>query len=188
MLKNFCRFSYPNNSHEVDDCQTIADVLSFVTKKCTLINIAILNELVNHSGIEEAKVHIKEYQQAVAEFREKMTTRFAVNKSFLPDGGSPPLHCETITFLVSWNPDERTSLDDINDLLTDAFNDLSSDVKVVRTDKVNSIIITCSFPFDLTGLLIAKATSNLKQLKKKGLLKLTIGYCTIWNRDKVHKL
>jgi chromosome transmission fidelity protein 4 len=45
----------------------------------------------------------------------------------------------------------------------------------------NSVTIKCSFPFELTGLLMTEAMRNLTLLEKNGLLKLTIGYCTIWN-------
>jgi hypothetical protein len=42
-------------------------------------------------------------------------------------------------------------------------------------------MITCFFQFELTCFLIAEATKNLKLLKKYGVIKLTIGYCTIYD-------
>ena len=143
-------------------------------------------KLVDDCEIDEAKQHIQDYQQAIDDFSQKMRARFPLNQSLLPDGTPHPLRGETITFVMKWVP-ESVSLDDIENLQTYAFGSLFENVNVIKMGPGNSVIITCSFPFELTGLLMAEAMKNLKLLKKKGLLKLTIGYCTIWNiRDEVH--
>ena len=58
-------------------------------------------------------------------------------------------------------------------------------VKIKYIKKGNSIIVTCSFPHSLTGALIIKLSENLELLIKNGLMKLTVGYCTIWKKQKI---
>ena len=187
-LKEFLKYSYPHLVSEANCCSTIEDILALIIRKqCTLIDINILEALVNNLEVVNANIHIESYKSTIAEFCRNISISLALEERFKVPDHSSPLQCETATFVLDWNPDLYT-IDDARCLLSDAFERLSINVKVDVIGKGNSIVITCSFPFDLTGLLIAKATSNLKQLKKKGLLKLTIGYCTIWNRDKVHKL
>ena len=187
-LKEFLQYSYPHLINEANCCSAVKDILALIIRKqCTLIDINILEALVNNLEVVNANIHIESYKSTIAEFCRNISISLALEERFKVPDHSFPLQCETATFVLDWNPDHYT-IDDAKCLLSDAFERLSINVKVDVIGKGNSIIITCSFPFDLTGLLIAKATSNLKQLKKKGLLKLTIGYCTIWNRDKVHKL
>jgi hypothetical protein len=186
-VKSFCKFTYPKCSQEINDCQTMEDVLTFVANKCTLVNIRLLRELIDDFEIDEAKQHIQDYQQAIDGFSQKMRARFPLNQSLLPDGTPHPLRGETITFVMKWDS-ERVSLDDIEDLQTYAFGSFFDNVNVIKMGPGNSVIITCSFPFELTSLFMAEAMKNLKLLKKNGLLKLTIGYCIIWNiRDEEEK-
>ena len=187
-LKEFLKCSYPHLVVEANSCSTVQEVLALICRRqCTLIDISILEALVNNFEVIDAKIHIESYKSTIAEFCRNISITLALEERFKVPDHSSPLQCETVTFVLDWNPDHYT-IEDARCLLSDAFERLSIHVKVIIITEGNSIIITCLFPFDLTGLLIAKATSNLKQLKKKGLLKLTIGYCTIWNRDKVHKL
>ena len=164
--------------------------MNVVQKECDLIDITVLRNLVELTKINEAKVHIESHQKAVDEFCETMEVKFALKESFLAKGLSLPLRAETIEVTVDWkiNKDDQHTLYDVKLLLSDALRRLSIYAKLVVIKQSNSIVIICSFPIHLTGLLIAEATSNLKLLKKQGLLKLTIGYCTIWNhRDEVNK-
>ena len=187
-LKEFLKCSYPHLVVEANGCSTVQEIFALICRKqCTLIDISILESLVNNLEVIDAKTHIDSYKSTIAKFCTNICISLALEQRFKVPDHSTPLQCETATFVLDWNPDNYT-IDDARCLLSDAFERLSINVKVEVIGKGNSIIITCSFPFDLTGLLIAKATSNLKQLKKKGLLKLTIGYCTIWSRDMVHKL
>jgi hypothetical protein len=87
---------------------------------------------------------------------------------------------------MKWTP-ECVSLVEIEDLLTFAFESLYDDVKLIVMKKGRSVIITCSFAYELTSLLIAKATKNLKVLKKNGLKHLTIGYCTIYEAHQIQQ-
>jgi hypothetical protein len=183
-LKAFCRFTFNLSSHQmINECQTLEDVMAFISNKCTLINITFLEGLVEYCEIENAAVHILKYKESLKSFKQKIRMQFPLHQSLLPRGSPPPLIGETITFKMTWDPKDRISLDDITALLTDAFEELCTSVNVLEVKPSNSVDIICSFSSELTGLLIYHAVKNLKILKKKGLLELTIGYCTIWKRS-----
>jgi hypothetical protein len=183
-MKRFCRFTFnkPASHHMINECQTIEDVIVFVSNKCTLINITYLEELIKYCQID-ADAYLLKYQVVIDKFKKKIKEKFPFNQSLLPNGSSPPLSDVTITFKMTWDPKDRISLDDITALLTDAFEELCTSVNVLEVKPSNSVDIICSFSSELTGLLIYHAVKNLKILKKKGLLELTIGYCTIWKRS-----
>jgi hypothetical protein len=186
-FKNICKHAYTDFSQQLDSYKSIEDVLLYITsQKCTLVNIRVLKIIIEHCKIKEAEQHIKHYQQTIDEFCEKMKRQFPLDHSLLPNGTPYPLQGKTITFTINWVP-SCVSFSDIKGLLQYTFENLYEHVQVLEMNKANSIIIICSFPYELTGLLIAKAMKKLELLKMNvnGLLKLTIGYCTIWDY-KVH--
>ena len=189
-LKDHFLACYEHLQQQVLQCESVKDFfLNVVKKKCNLCNISILKSLVNKTEIPEAIKHVENYQRDVDKFCEEMNVRFALRESFLPKGCSHPPKLKTIEVTVDWDKDEddQHTLNDVKLLLSAAFGRLSIHVQLVFIKPKNSIVIICLFPIHLTSLLIAEATSNLKLLKKQGLLKLTIGYCTIWNhRDEVN--
>ena len=94
------------------------------------------------------------------------------------------LKCETAVCVLDWDPKDLT-LEEINDIISESVEG-NIQIHVIR--KGNSITVTCFFPRSLTTLIIAKAQETLEEVKKKGLIQLTIGYCTIYDkhqRDKV---
>ena len=172
---------------QISECNTIEEFFNIVQRKCNLTDISVLKGVVEHTGIPEVKAHVDSYQQAIDTFCKEIHVQFSFEESFL---ASRPLNGETIEVTVDWDKDEdwEHTLNDVKLLLSAAFGRLSIHVQLVFIKPKNSIVIICSFPIHLTGLLIAEAISNLKLLKKQGLLKLTIGYCTIWNHsDEVNK-
>jgi hypothetical protein len=185
-LKAVCKHAYIDFSQQQDNYNSIEDVFLYITQKCTLVNIQVLRTIIEHCDIKDAEQHIKRYQQTIDEFCEKIKKQFPLDHSLLPDGTPYPLQGKTITFTLEWVP-TIVSFSDIDGLLRYTFDKLYKHVQVLEMNKANSIIIICSFPYELTGLLIAKAMKKLELLKMNvnGLLKLTIGYCTIWDY-KVH--
>jgi hypothetical protein len=69
---------------------------------------------------------------------------------------------------MKWTP-ECVSLVEIEDLLTFAFESLYDDVKLIVMKKGRSVIITCSFAYELTSLLIAKGTKKSQSIEEKWL-------------------
>ena len=186
-LKTFLRDCYPDLSPQLarTSSNTLDDILEIVKEKCTLIDIGILKAIAKRFTITKADVHIKAYEDAIEEFCHNVTTRLSLQESLVVFNSSP-LKCETAKFVLEWNPDE-TSLTDIENLLSIAFERLNKRVKVIVVTEGNSIIVTCIFPLSLTSLLIAKAQETLESLKRRGLLQLTVGHCTIYDhrREKV---
>ena len=187
-LKTCLRDCYPDLSPQLahTSTNTLDDILEIVKEKCTLIDIGILKAIAKRFGITKADVHIRAYEDTIEEFCHTITTRLSLNESLVVSTSSP-LKCETAKFVLEWDPD-KTSLTDIKNLLSVAFERLNKRVKVIIVTEGNSIIVTCTFPLSLTTLLITKAQETLKIVKKRGLLQLIIGHCTIYDkcqRDKV---
>ena len=167
--------------------ESLDDVMDLVQDKCTIINICCLEEIVDQYDITEAKAHITNYNTLVDEFCEKIKADVCCNQSFTITSSSHQLTCETIVFVLEWKTDEHT-LFDIRGLLSKAFKDMAKSVQVKAVNEGNSIIVTCYAPQSLIDLLLMTAKENLDLLKQLGVIKLTIGYHTIYDkcqRDKV---
>ena len=191
-LKNsFLGYSYPDIASQLSASESINEVLSLVQKKCSLINIKLLQEMVVLLELKEAEEDIKVYKREIEEFCKKMRARFCLNETFQVTVPHIPLKCEAITFVLDLNPDDFM-LEDAKNLLSVAFDKLSDKVHFVSMKEDKSITILCIFPVHIAKLLIAKAFDNLETLKQRfGLLSLTIGYVTVWNkqnRDEVNKV
>ena len=170
----------PQLSHP--SINTIDSILDIVKEKCTLIDICILEVITKRFDIKEVETYIKAYKDAIDEFCRTVSTRLCLQES-LEVTKSSFLNCETVKFVLEWDPD-KTSLADIENLLSVAFEQLKKRVKVIVIREKNSIIVTCTFPVSLLGPIIAKAQETLELVKKKGLVKLIIGYDTIYDKDK----
>uniref|UniRef100_A0A1X7TWC5 Death domain-containing protein n=1 Tax=Amphimedon queenslandica TaxID=400682 RepID=A0A1X7TWC5_AMPQE len=162
-------------------CSNITEILRAVEKECSLINVRLLQSLVEEFDIKEAEKLITEYKGILKEFCRTVKISLCLNEKFEALGGSPSLQCETVTYVFDWEPDEHM-LQDIKQIISKTSGKL---VKIKYIKKGNSIIVTCSFPHSLTGALIMKLNENLELLMKNGLMKLTVGYCTIWKKQKV---
>ena len=182
-LKRFLRDGYSHLKSQIAHSNSIDDVLDVVNDHCTLINIGCLEGIVKRFELKEAETHIQTYKDVVKSFCKETKASLCLNKSFKVTNTPALLQCETAVFVLNWNPKDCT-LEDIEDILSESFE---RDVEIRYLAKGNSIIVTCFFPLSLTTLLIAKAQETLESLKRRGLLQLTIGHCTIYDhrRDKV---
>ena len=162
------------------ECSKVSDVLSLVEEECSLTHFALLEALVKEFNVEEAKKHIEKYRGILKEFLETTPIARCLKEKFDAVKTHPPLNCEIITYVFDWQPDERM-LKDIKDILSESSGKL---VRIRYINKGNSIAVTCSFPYSLHGVLIARVMENLQFLIKNGLIKLTIGYWTIWEKEK----
>ena len=92
------------------------------------------------------------------------------------------LRCETVVFILNWDPVDCT-LEDIEEIVSES---LGRNVEIHYIQRGRSIVVSCFFPLDLLGPLIAIAHEALELLKKKGLIKLIINHFIIYDkRDKV---
>ena len=185
-LKKYLRRCFRELKPQLDIAKSFDDVMQIVEEKCTVINVACLEAIINYYNIDDAKVHITAYKSAVDKFCEEVKLSVCENENLLT-GPSSLLKCETIEFVLGWNTDEHT-LSEIQDLLWKAFGGVAKKVFVKELRKGNSIIVTCYAPQSVIDVLLVKAEKNLDLLKKMGLMRLTIAFHTIWDersRDKV---
>ena len=165
------------------ECSRVSDVLSLVQEECSLTHFNPLEAVVKEFNVEKAEKHIEEYRRILKEFLEDTPIARCLKEKFDAMKTHPPLNCETITYVFDWRPDERM-LKDITDILSKSSGKL---VRIRYIDTGYSIAVTCSFPYSLHGVLVARVMENLQLLKDQGLIKLTIGYWTIWEEDKTEE-
>ena len=129
-LKRFLKFIYSELTSRLSASSTIDDIFSLVQEKCSLIDIKLLEEIVEEFELKEAEKHISTYKQEVAKFCQTMSVRLCLNETFQVSVPHTPLKCETVTFVLDWNPDKHM-LDDVRNLLMATFESLSLTVKIV---------------------------------------------------------
>ena len=165
------------------ECSEVSGVLSLVKEECSLIDVSFLETLVKEFKVKKAEKHIEEYRGILKKFLENNPITCCLKEKFDAMKNHPPLNCETITYVFDWQPDERM-LKDITDILSESSGKF---VRIRNINEGSSIVVTCSFPYSLHGVLVARVRENLQLLKDKGLIKLTIGYWTIWEEDKTEE-
>ena len=175
-MKSFLQLSFPELSDEISNADSIDNIMSIVVKKCRVNDISIIKTIVKRFKISEANPLISEYEDEVK-------TVCGSLKDFLSQ--NQPEHFndfETIQFTLGWEPDEH-SLDDIRNLLEEAFKELNKRIKIRSIHCGNSIIIICYGPHHLLAALLLEAQSNLTVLKKEfSLIRLTIGHYTVYDK------
>ena len=182
-LKQFLRDGYSYLKSEIAHSASIDDVLDVVNDHCTLINISCLEGIVTRFKIEEAEIHIQTYKNLVQSFCKETKASLCLNESFKVTNTPSHLQCGTAVFVLDWDPKDCT-LEEIKDIISESVEG-NVQICVIREGK--SIIVTCFFPLTLTTLLIARAQETLDSVKRRGLIHLTVGHCTIYDyrRDKV---
>ncbi|XP_019858072.1 PREDICTED: uncharacterized protein LOC100632133 isoform X2 [Amphimedon queenslandica] len=174
-LKSFLQLSFPELSAELSNAESINNIMNVVVKKCRVNNISMIKIIVIRFEITEAKPLISEYEEEVKTLCGSLKDFISQNK---------PEHFndfETIQFTLGWEPEEH-SLDDIRNLLEEAFKELNKRIIVRSIHQGNSIIIICYAPHHLLAALLLKAQDNLTVLMKEfSLIRLTIGHYTVYD-------
>ena len=178
-LKSYLETCFPELSPQLVIAISFNDVKRIIREKCNVINVCCLEDVVDQFDIKEAKPHITTYKLAVDDFCEKVKVSVCENINFM-SASSSLLKCETIQFILEWQPDEHT-FQDIRLLLWKAFEDMAKRVLVSIVKKGNSIIVICYAPRNIMDVLLMKAKLNLDQLQKIRLIKLTLGYYIVWD-------
>ena len=166
---------------KLSECNDISSVVYVIEGECSLTDVELLETVVEEFEVTEAKEVMQQYKTTLEEFCYSMSLDLSLKEKFDAVNTSPSLKCETATYVFDWRPDEK-KLKDITDILSKTS---SKFVKIKYIDTGYSIVVTCSFPHSLTGALIIKLSENLELLIKNGLMKLTVGYCTIWKKQKI---
>ena len=163
-------------------CQNINEIIELIGDHCSLINVGLLEGVVKKCKVKKAESAIQEYKNEIESFHEEgRPLRQFLDQYLAP---ASPLQCETATILVHKEVKDY-ELRDINILMTVAFETLAPNVRVHIIKEGNSFTITCSFPVLLSESLIATALDNIDSLIERGVKKLTIGYGTVYDHEKV---
>ena len=185
-LKTYLRRCFPELKSQLSKVESFDDIMDLVQEKCTIINVACLEAVVECYKIEEAKRHVTAYKSAVDKFCEEIKLNLCENENFMT-GPSSLLKCETIKFVLEWEPDDYT-LSQIRVLLQKAFQNMAKRVLIKVINEGNSIIVTCYAPRHIMDVLLMEAEKNLHALIKMGLMELIIGYHTIFDGNKRDKV
>ena len=180
-LKTFIEDFNSDLEAELSAINNLQGVMRLIRKNCCLVNIVILEAVVEHFEIDGAQKYIDDYKREIDESCRSLSVDLCLNEPFDVVRASPPLICETATYVLGWEATEH-KLKDVTDIVSKSCGKF---VKLVDIKRTQSITITCSFPHSLTGALIIKLSENLELLIKNGLMKLTVGYCTIWKKQKI---
>uniref|UniRef100_A0A1X7TIX6 Death domain-containing protein n=2 Tax=Amphimedon queenslandica TaxID=400682 RepID=A0A1X7TIX6_AMPQE len=183
-LKMFIEDFNSDLEAELSAIKNLQGVMRLIRKNCSLINIVILEAVVEHFEIDDAQKFIDDYKREIDQSCRSLSVDLCLNELFDVVKASPPLKCETATYVLGWEATEH-KLKDVTDIVSKSSGRF---VKLVDIKSTQSITITCSFPHSLTGALIIKLSENLELLIKNGLMKLTIGYCTIWKKQKIQEI
>uniref|UniRef100_A0A1X7USI1 Death domain-containing protein n=1 Tax=Amphimedon queenslandica TaxID=400682 RepID=A0A1X7USI1_AMPQE len=95
--------------------EDIGGVLGVVKRKCNIINLRPLEVLAFELNIEDAKPVIRLYKKEAKDFCRLVSVSLCLGEAIAT---SSHLLCETVVFVLNWNPDE-TTLQDINDVLNE---------------------------------------------------------------------
>ena len=169
----------------LDHCKDTDEVIELIGDECSLINVELLEGVVKKLKVKEAESAIQEYKNKIESFHKEGRPLRQFLDQYL--ASASPLQCETATILVHKEVKDY-ELKDINVLMTVAFETLAPNVRVHVIKEGNSFTITCSFPVLLSESLIATALDNIDSLIERGVKKLTIGYSTVYDHEKVFQL
>ena len=185
-FKSFLHMCFPELKPQLSTAESFDSIIEVVREKCTMVNIACLEAIIEYYKITDAQKHIETYKSYVDTFCEKVKLIVCKNENFMTDTSSL-LKCETIQFVLGWKTDDRT-LKEIRALLWKAFGDMAKRVLVKEAKEGNSIIVICYAPRHIMDALLVEAEKSLDQLRGIGLIKLTIGYHTLWDEHKRDKV
>uniref|UniRef100_A0A1X7TNE9 Uncharacterized protein n=1 Tax=Amphimedon queenslandica TaxID=400682 RepID=A0A1X7TNE9_AMPQE len=178
-IKEF--LSYHSVREKVKNCCDIPSLLCLIQNECSLTNIEFLDSVVEEMEITEATRYIETYRTQLKEFCNSLSISLCLKERF---SSIPHLQCETVTFVLDWEPEEHV-LKDIKNLLAQVSD--GKLLKIECIEQTNSICVTCSFPFTDIGFTVLRMIENIHILMGQGLKKLTIGNLTLWRRQDVRQ-
>ncbi|XP_019851090.1 PREDICTED: ubiquitin carboxyl-terminal hydrolase 47-like [Amphimedon queenslandica] len=129
---------------KVEKCTNISGVLRLIQNDCSLTDIELLHSVVEEMEITEATRYIEAYRTELKEFCKSLSISLCLKERF---ASIPPLQCETVTFVLDWEPEEHV-LKDIKDILSKMSVDyIVQELKekdqdsLQRTDVISYIIL-----------------------------------------------
>ena len=116
-LKSFLEDYNSELEAELDNVDTFKGVMRLIRKNCSLVDIVILEAVVEHFEITEAQGYIDGYKKAIDDSCQNFSISLCLNEPFDVVKNTPPLKCETDTFVLAWEPDQH-KLKDITGILS----------------------------------------------------------------------
>lgn len=144
-----------------------------------IINIDCLEATSNHFNVQQAKVKIEEYKKTVNNFCEEVTVSMCFNEPFKAVSHTHHLTCETVHFTLKWQAHDR-KLRDIINLKQKVFGTNHNRVYITDISDGNAVTVTCYTPPHLINVLMVEADENHEIMEKLQVIKLTVGYTTVW--------
>ena len=181
-FKKYLKTLYPELRPLLSSARSFDAVMEIVQDKCTIINVCCLKAIANHYKVRGAKQRISKFETKVNGFCKEIKAKICFEQTFTITFCTH-LTCNTIVFVLDWEPDEYT-LEDIKNLLSKAFKDTADSVQVRTISKGNSIIVTCYAPQHMMDILFMMAEESFDLLKQSGVIKLTFGYFTVFDNKR----
>ena len=177
-LKIYLQWGYKELRPQLAATKSVKEVMHIIEDKFNITNIYCLEMIAERFVIKEFEDCITAYKKELSHFCEIKISQY-LNKNF---GliSSPELAYVLIKFILDWKSDSCT-FNDIRDLLHKAYKEMANDINVKVITEDNYITVTCYAPRHIMDALLTEAEKNLHLLRGIRLIKLTIGYHTIWN-------
>ncbi|XP_019861027.1 PREDICTED: histone-lysine N-methyltransferase, H3 lysine-79 specific-like [Amphimedon queenslandica] len=149
-----------------------------------LIDIEMLQGLTEHLQLPEGREIISEYQEDMMKYASSLPVQLCTAESLNTILMPPPLKCESATFAFKWDPEQK-KLKDAVDIVSKSTGKL---MKVYNLEMSgDEVHVNCVFLYTLMGAAIATVHDNIEALISDGIVKVTIGYLTVWKKQ-VHDI
>ena len=153
--------------------------MSIIVNNYNIINTDCLEATSNQFNIKGVKIKIEEYKIAVNNFCEEVTVSMCFGETFKAVFHTHHLTCETVEFIMKWQA-HNCKLRDIIDLKQKIFGTNHNRVYITDISEGNAVIVTCYTPPHLINVLMVEADENREVMEKLNVIKLTVGYTTVW--------
>ena len=175
---------FPDLRSQLSNKKTIEEVLNVLKRKCNIVNIRPLENLAFEFNIEDAKPIIKSYKEEAKDFCKSVSVSLCLDEELQVAATPSRLLCETVVFVLNWNPDEYT-LQDISDIFFELEPLNKCHIQIDKIGTGQSVVVTCYCPAEYTGSLIIAVLGKIDTLQRKGLKEFIVGSCTVWNNTQV---
>ena len=187
-FKTFLRL-YPELRKDAEAVESLNDTMRIVCDYTSLTNTKLLEAVAKRYDLQDAIDLIKKFDKSIDDFCQKIKTQHIYGQDFMEHSHKnlQRSDLEEVKFVLEWEGD-KTTLSDIQSLLRKAFHDNARHVMVKVVNEGNSIILICYAPLHLHEELIRLLKDNEEDLRKEGVLSVSIGRYVIIKRKTEDKV
>ena len=184
-LQMFLSFTFPELAAELETAESIEELLTVFSIHTSLINVYHLKAIAVYFELFTAIKRVQEYDDTLDEFCREVFVNQIYGHAFMYNSSKPILQSETIEFTLKCS-DEEKSLYDVKEMLNTAFQVLVHHI-MLQTVLTNGdeISLFCFSPLHLCGELLGLVQKNKEQLRKSGLLSVSIAGSIVIRREEV---